>query len=226
MALSFGISWQATSCLLSHRDMLHMVLFLENLEPLQPPPWIFRTAEWNHEQLKQLSRPPQGPLQIGLSCMSQLHAGALVPIDLFSHLSTCRRRIIAWYYRTSHLMVIPWYPSHPCWVRSVTLPTSLLRIHHHGSWTHFQPDPFTPFRAVASVSWHCKMMPLVLRRSLPALGTQAKMWTYIEEARGGHRRLDGCEGQLDAWNSLGMQVSSAKHKWNWVRQNSLKFKHA
>ena len=102
---------------------------------------------------------------------------------------------------------------------------TLLRIHHHGSWTDFHTDPFTPFRAVASVSWHCKMMPLVLRRSLPALGTQAKTWTYIEEAIG-HRRLDGCKGQLDAWNSLGMQVSSAKHKWNWVRQNSLKLKHA
>ena len=66
-----------------------------HVAPLQPPPWNFGTAEWNHEQLKQLSRPPQGPLQIGLSCLSQLHAGALVPIDLFSHLSTCRRHVIA-----------------------------------------------------------------------------------------------------------------------------------
>ena len=104
--------------------MLHMVLFLENLEPLQPPPWNFGTAEWNHEQLKQLSRPPQGPLQIGLSCLSQLHAGALVPIDLFSHLFYLQK--------ARHRLILQNQPLNGDTFPILVGPT-LLRIHHHGS---------------------------------------------------------------------------------------------
>ena len=104
--------------------MLHMVLFLENLEPLQPPPWNFGTAEWNHEQLKQLSRPPTGAL-----------TDRFVMFVSASRRCTCPNRPLQspfYLQKARHRLILQNQPLNGDTFPILVGPT-LLRIHHHGS---------------------------------------------------------------------------------------------